>query len=418
MARQPSSWEDRLEVENGKIVRIVQAVYDRANRPYSEIDVYKETEDGEYFVRNLYSSMYGGYCVAFPGYPKNESYWAYDAAIVEEPDEWEQIDKPRSVGLGWSTEVFPEDKNRVVMYHYDFKYLMNKYELKSKSELMEKLRMWKKHPEIELMLAAGYERLAMNGNLYRMKNENRKKIMKFCRENPDCNDFTLLEIQQCIKASNLEDMKNYIKHFSKWERENDYTMEDFKYMAKKKLLSGAGKNLYYDYKRLLRNSPHDENSDYWKYPANLEKCHAKLVAEDQRRRELENKKEREKEARKYSLKTCDFQKVVKRYQKYNGEVDGYQIYFSNDYNDWCKQADALHQCIVAAHYMSKVASKQCLIAFIRKDGEPVATVEIKPGKQLGQFYANELDRDNCLPSEEVKNVFNKWFENVKIRRVI
>ncbi len=417
MPKMPTDWIGRLVVENGKIVRIVKAVYDRANRPYSEIDVYKETEDGEFFVRNLYTSMYAGYCVAFPGYKRNESRgWYYDPTIVEEPDEWKQIDKP--LHLTVFDYVSPADKNLVVLYHYDFKYLMNKYELRLKAELMEKLRMWKKHPEIELMLAAGFERLAMNGNLYRMKKENRKKIMNFCRNNPDCNDFTLLEIQQCIKASNLEDMKNYIKHFSKWERENDYTMEDFKYMAKKKLLNGAGKNLYYDYKRLLRNSPHDEDSDYWKYPANLEKRHAKLVAEEQRRRELEDKKKREKEAKKYSLKTCNFQKVVKRYQKYNAEVDGYQIYFSNDYNDWCKQADTLHQCIVAAKYMDSVANKRCLIAFIRKDGEPIATAEIKPGKELGQFYANELDRDNCLPTEEVRAVFSKWLENVKIGKVI
>ena len=70
--------------------------------------------------------MWGGYCVAFPGYKRNESYWAYDPTIVEEPDEWEQTDRPCSVG-GWDA-VFPADKNLVVMYHYDFKYLMNKYE--------------------------------------------------------------------------------------------------------------------------------------------------------------------------------------------------------------------------------------------------------------------------------------------------
>ena len=41
---------------------------------------------------------------------------------------------------------------------------------------------------------------------------------------------------------------------------------------------------------------------------------------------------------------------------------------------------------------------------------PVATAEVKNDGKIGQFYADERDRSNCLPTPEVKAVFEKWYK--------
>lgn len=423
----PTDMYDRLELEDGKIVRIVKAVYDR-NKKYSEIDIYKEDEDGNSWERNLYHSCWGGYCVAFPGLPRNVSVnsWYYDPSIAD-TEEWTLRDKRSSIG--WSkTKITTEERGLVIMYHYDFKYVFKKYDFKNLREMMDKLIVWKQHPEIELMLAAGFEKLAMCKSLYRLKAENKKAVLKFCRNNPDACNLTFREIRACMKIENPDVMIRYFQTVPAynrlgWTRETYkyyglIAYEDFKYLDRKGLASTEGVNLYSDYLRMLNNSNHDSNSEYWKYPANLRKQHDKLVEEERIERETRQRMEEERKKRETEKRDSDFQKVCKKYAKYNRVVDDYNIYISNNFDDWKKQADALHQCIVYADYMSKVAHRECLIFFIRKNDEPIATAEILPGKKLGQFYGNEIDRNNCKPSEEVTAIFNKWFETIKVKEAI
>ena len=70
----------------------------------------------------------------------------------------------------------------------------------------------------------------------------------------------------------------------------------------------------------------------------------------------------------------------------------------------------MHQCLVSCDYISRVIKGECVLVFVQKNGKPIATAELKSGNKIGQFYANELDRDNCLPTGEVREVMNKWLE--------
>ena len=72
----------------------------------------------------------------------------------------------------------------------------------------------------------------------------------------------------------------------------------------------------------------------------------------------------------------------------------------------------MHQCICAAGYYQGTAEGNYTIVFIQKEGEPVATAQVFPDGRIGQFYADEIDRSNCAPSEEVRAAFNKWLESV------
>lgn len=180
MAHYPTDIYDRLEVQNGKIVRIVKAIYDKRGE-YSDIDIYKEDEDGNAWMRNVYSSPWGGYAIMFPGLPrnKNKNSWYYDTSIAEE-EAWSESKRSQ---IGWSkTKITTEERGLVIMHHYDFKYVFQKYNFTNLREMMDKLIMWKQHPEIELMLAAGFEKLCMCKSLYRLKPENKKAVLQFCRK--------------------------------------------------------------------------------------------------------------------------------------------------------------------------------------------------------------------------------------------
>lgn len=96
-------------------------------------------------------------------------------------------------------------------------------------------------------------------------------------------------------------------------------------------------------------------------------------------------------------------------EEYN--YDGYSIFVPQDVLTIEKQAKDLHQCLVYAGYIDKVINKKCLLVFVQKDGKSIATAELYPDNKLGQFYADELDRKNCRPTQEVKKAFNKWLEN-------
>ena len=56
---QPTDWHDRLEAEDGQIVRIVCAEWidKRHNNEFYSVDVYKENDAGEAWSQNLYSSI-------------------------------------------------------------------------------------------------------------------------------------------------------------------------------------------------------------------------------------------------------------------------------------------------------------------------------------------------------------------------
>jgi len=426
MAHQPTSITDRIEVENGKIVRIVTAEYDKPGKdPYSSIDIYKEDEDGNAWSRNLYQSMWGGYVVMFPGHPRSISYWCYDGTIAEE-EEW--TERARSK-IGFSrTHLSDTERGNIIMYHYDFKYVFKKYCFANLREVMDKLIMWKQHPELELMLGAGFERLGMNKQLYRMTPENRKAVMQFCRNNPDACDLNYREIRACMKYPDPDLMIKYFMLVPTWQRigwtKNAYHMlsaisvEDIKYLIKKNMASTKGVRLYTDYIYMLRRSNHNSADEYWKYPNNLRKAHDKLIEEERIARELKERMENERKQKEMQERDSNYQKVFKKYKKYNGIVGDYNIFISDDFEEWKKQADTLHQCIIYADYMKKVADRKCLIVFIRKNDEPIATAEILPGKKIGQFYGNEIDINNCKPSEEVQEVFNKWLSKVTVKEAI
>lgn len=426
----PSDWHDRIEAEDGAIIRIVNAEWiDKRNggKLYS-VDVYKENDAGEAWSQNLYQSMWGGSCVMFPGLPRNDNSisWYYDESIAEE-EGWYS----RSLStVGWSDNITESEKELIISFYPDFKYVFKKHEMTSKREVMKILRVWIEHHEAELVLAIGFEKVALNGNFWRLSEKNRKATCLFMRQNPQFSDLSLREIREAMRANDPVEYGVYLKVIPSWHRSSNprgwypcISFEDYKYMRRqqKKFKSSYNDeehafnelvNIYNDYIRMLYRSDHNTKDEYWRYPSDIQAFHDRLQEEERIKEEAQRIAEAKAEAKRLKAKQLAFKRIVKKFEKINGTIDGFSIFVTSDYCEWQRQADALHQCICAAGYYQGTADGNYTIVFIQKEGVPVATAQVYPDGRIGQFYGDEIDRANCAPSDEVRAAFNKWLEVV------
>ncbi len=439
----PTDWTDRIVAEDGQIYRILTAIYSRRNE-YSEIDVYKENDAGESWDQNLYQSCYGSCAVAFPGLPRNprRNSWYYDESIAQE-EGWSA--RSRLSTVGYSDDISDRDIELITSFYPDFIYVFKKYQIVSKAHALEILRKWIPHHDLELVLAAGFVKIGLNGNFWRLSEKNRKAICLFMRRNPQFKDFSLAEIRKAMKAGDPVDYANYlaiVPSYHRWDNSRAYypciSYEDYKYLKriKNKVENPFASDteepeitekrhwnhveyLYSDYKTMLYRSDHNCHDEYWMHPSDLEAFHDRLVEEERikrEQRELAERAARAEAAKQKALKEKSRIKVIKAIEKkfaaYAKEIDGYSFFVTADYSEWERQAKALSQCICACGYYGKMGDGNEILVFIQKDGEPVATAEVFQGKKLGQFYGNEIDRANCKPSKEVEQAFQKWLDNV------
>lgn len=428
---QPTDWHDRLEAENGQIVRIVKAEWQsrRRNSKLYTCDVYKESDSKEAWSQNLYSSIWGGYAVAFPGLPRNcnVNSWYHDTTIAEEEGFYVM---GRLSSVGWSDDVTKDEEELVCSFYPDFKYVFKKYHFTDKRDLMRKLQMWIPHHDLELLLAAGFEKVGMNGSFWRLTEKNRKATCNFMRQNPQFRNLSLREIREAMRADNPADYGNYLRVIPSWHRSSNprgiypcVSYEDYKYMKKQQKKFKSSYNdeehafnelvyTYNDYIRMLYQSEHNTKDVYWRYPSDIQAFHDRLLEENRIKEEAERIAREKAEEKRLREKKLAFKRIVKKFEKLNGTIDGYSIFVTSDYKEWERQAEALHQCIVASGYYQGTADGNYTIVFIQKEGVPVATAQVYPSGTIGQFYADETDRNNCNPSEEVAAAFNKWLETV------
>lgn len=121
-------------------------------------------------------------------------------------------------------------------------------------------------------------------------------------------------------------------------------------------------------------------------------------------------------------------KDIQKHKDYGGIVDylnneeiigKFRVFIPNDIQVCERQANELHQCIMRCDYVKDMAKKKLVLIFMTKlDGTPVATCEINnKTKEIKQFYANELDRENCLPTKTMKKAMNTYIERLDLNRL-
>ena len=403
----PTSYSDRIFIaEDGAISRLLTANWYKKYSPDNikdfSIDIYVENEFREAGCQNVYYSMYG-YVVAFPGevYCNNSWSYHYSNTIAEEEGFGECKLMPN---LGDSYPPTPEEIELICNKYPEFRYTLEKYKCKTKKVLMQTLMLWNEHPQCERILACGYTKVAHNKMFYKLSKPKAMEVCRFMQKHKYL-DLPLNVILSALKTNKSDQYLNYIANTDTSERKT-ITFADFNYLM---LLEENNleykKDIFCDYIRMLKMTEHDITQEYWRHPKDLVQKHDKLVAELEeirRRRQMQLKRERAK-----ALK-----EISNRFKQYDLDIDGYRIFVTTDFSIWEKHAKALHQCICAGSYYDYVASGQEILVFICKGKKHIATAEVYEDKTLGQFYADERDRENCRPTPEVIAAFDKWLKQV------
>lgn len=391
------NYYDRLEIEDGELVRVITAVPVSSKKSHLSLDVYKECESGRCQCRNLYSSMWG-YRVAFPG--ERTSLYSNGIGSFEQGLDMFS-DVPKTKAFYHCSLGVDEDSRKLILGKYpEFKWVMKKWK-GTLAQTMSALEIWKSHKDVEFVLAAGWTSIALNKSFWRLSERKRKEVVSFKRTHKDTDGWSLSDVQASLKyKASVSDYNRYAKFCL---INGKVTYDVYRYLLKVGIADRAGVYLYRDYRKMLKQTDHDSDDGYWKYPKNLQAAHDKVLVEVE-------EKNASVQLKKLEAKQENYFKAVKKFLKYNAEIDGYSVFVPDTVGQIATQAKALHQCLVHSDYVSRVIDKSCVLVFVHKNGVPVATCQLLKGDKIGQFYADELDRNDCLPSEEVRAVMNKWIE--------
>ncbi|SEP83382.1 PcfJ-like protein [Treponema bryantii] len=391
-------YSDRLKIVKGEVVRIVTAYPKRKAESHRKLDIYREWENGDSECRNLYYNGYSGYRVAFP----KDVVSLYNNGTCTFEQNLEKWGDASTVKVfRWYSDIISEKDRAVILSKYpEFKWVLNKWK-STLAKTMIALRIWKEHKEVEFLLSAGFECVALNLRFWKQTEKKRKEIVNYIRTHESSKRLNLSEIQTILKYKLSEEEYAEYHHFCFIYSKVRYDV--YKYLKKIGQLNSRTVFLYRDYYKMLKESTHDIKSEYWLYPKDLQKKHDELREEINRIKELVA-------IEKLKIKQEKYSKAVKKWLKYKMDIDGYCVYVPETVEEIKEQADVLHQCLIACDYVSDVINKKCVLVFIRKNGKPIATAQLFKGNKIGQFYADEHDRGNCLPSPKVKAVMNKWLE--------
>lgn len=380
-------FEERIELENGQLVRITNARWNGKRYGSGEMDVFKLYEDGRKLCRNLCYCRISGYMLE----------------DVEKPDEvWsEPIIECNSFVEGFGNIISDEEVQLIKDMHPGFRWMLDKVRTRYCSNIAsiwEAMEAWKRWPECERLVNGGFFKLAFSKGFAKMPYLKQKKIAEWLKQNPST-DFGLGKIKTMMsKKITSEEYELYIRKVP---------MNLIKYLGtqvNKGIFNtlNEARRIYEDYIRMAKDMNHDTDSDYWKIPNDLKKAHDKVMDENAR-----------KEAAKQRKKIARYHKAVEKFINKRLECDGLTVYIPKDYETIESHAMALHQCLVYADYIGKVADRKCLLVFIKRGDTPTATAEVLPDGKIGQFYGDERDHNNCEPGVTEKKALDVWMKTFK-----
>lgn len=410
----------RLAIENGELVKILKAKpTSKKAKDWNPIDVYKETENNKYFCKHLYYTCIGGYVVAFP----NKDYNYYYGKIKEKKSPYFKTSK---LGIySRNTKKSFNNATKLILSKYpDFSYTLNKVINKYGKDidyLFNVLKIWKNHKDIELIIDLKLP-LVFNKSFYRLNKILKKKVIKFYQNNyilynrPNYNE--VLEILKYnISSDDFFKFRDYKQHSCYGLSKKLCNYNIYKYInkiTKNEEITDVVR-FYDDYLYMLEhNHTKHEKSDYWLFPNTYEKLcklHDKLMQEETAYNEFIRQEREKEEQEKKRNRNKKYSKIVSKYNDFSSIVDGFSIFVPQNTSLWQKQAEVLNQCIISSNYIDKVVDKSSVLIFIQKNDVPIATVEIGKNNQILQFYCDEHDRQNCKPTEQLRNTFNLWLKD-------
>lgn len=355
------------------------------------------------YIRYIYFSHCSGWSFYPIGHKVKSYYYGYN---IQEKENFFTTEMNCSIE-GNSSQTKEQLIELFTNTHYqDFKYTLRAFlenqEDVRLNQVFDLFNQYTKDKKIEFLVKKDLNELAFNSAFLRLTQNKQKQITKLAEKNPKATYHDLLIMAKYNCLLELVPFKG------------DQKLCD--------LLKEQDEQLWYykDYIKLVKECNHNVNEDYWKYPKNLRERHLQLNQEwaniCQVRRELERIERQEKEKTRMATISSKIKSVSKKLSVLNQELNGYSICVATDLEDIKAQAETLSQCLISCNYYEKHANKDCILVFIKKGDERLATAQVfyKKENALGQFYGDEKDRHNCLPNQEIKDVFNQWLKNTFI----
>ena len=355
---------------------------------------FRETIDGKMVSRNLdYCGMAGYKSWGKPEKKFHKHFFSH---------------RPNMLSLDYYN-MSDNDRREVIKRYPDFEYIFKKFHrYPMKWEMLNILRIYKDHPEMEILLNMKFDEIAKNKSFWKMDKAKQKAVIRYYLDNEGDEDqnyrrtFSLTYILGAMKLNVTpmeyrEYMQN--KTRNRWSDE-EITIKKFLEIYKKKI----SVHDYLVYKRdLKRYFPNRLDDPYWTQFRNVNEFHAreqKVSEEISHIKFLENREKFKKQQRSYT-------RAIRKVKDWAGTFNGLEVYIPRKIDDIQLQAEKLNQCLIQCDYIQEVIDKNCLLIFIRKDGIPLATAELV-GSKIEQFYGNELDRDNCDPSPECQKALDDF----------
>lgn len=386
-SRQTVTFTERIKVAYGNIYRIITAKY----KDEEELEVLKQKFGEEtIYIKNLTFNQLGGWLFISPNDKMRYSSEKYGI-----DKEWEKILINCSLtgeNIDYSFKDLEEAFEEIG--EHDFIYTLRAFDYSKQPMpiyINEVYMTWKKNNKVELLMKLGYRSIATDKRLGTMPKETEKKLLQVIKRfDPP-------------KSANLNDLFCMMKHNC------EYKFVAFggdtklpAYLVKQ----SEHYDYYKDYIKLAKKCKKDLRDSYWKYPKNLVEAHNQLM------RQVEEE-EKLKEQKKFEDLDNKIKTIYSKNLNLTRFFNHYTIALPSSLDDIKNQATTLHQCLMANSYYVKHANKELTLVFIKRKGKPIATAEIKKGGVLGQFYADERDRDKCTPSKHLKELLNSWLKDYR-----
>lgn len=208
--------------------------------------------------------------------------------------------------------------------------------------------------------------------------------------------FELFELERRIKLRNgklVQGIEKYLSYkdinkipksvgiisFQKWLIRNDVAFAH-----------------YLDYLRMLKELNYDMNIRKLILPDDFKTKHDETL-------ELLLKKQKE-------IKEHDWKKRLKNTLKFERKINDYCFVVPKKISDLIEEGKCLSHCVGLKHYIDGHINGEHTIVFMRKKEQvdtPFFTIEYR-NKKIYQLYGYENEK----PSEEIKNIAEKWLQTV------
>ena len=317
-------------------------------------------------------------------------------------------------GWCWAKDKYYDPYAELINPHFidrlpEFKY--SAYKLYQGYNIFKYLRLYRKYPQLEMLMKLGFTRIAMSTTILKRCGTDKT----FCRwlsanKNQLQNKYYYIDgIVRAYKTKKpLEKLQSYketklkLIHDSNLKPINElFKGKDlerfFDYMAKQK----TNPNTYLDYLKACQSIGLDMYDEKNRFPHDFKRWHDIRIDEYATKKAMEDE---EKRKELYAKFACIAEKYLPlQYTKRSAFI----CIIAKSPADLIREGEILHHCVGRMNYDQKFAREESLIFFIRNKYEPeipFVTVEYSLSqKKILQCYGEHDHK----PSEDVLHYVNK-----------